>query len=228
MSDIQMIPTPRIVLPNKRVIEPREIGKYLTGKTDDGKLVITAEARPWVSINYREARAANKAAGLKLQPDSLRAALAYDAYHQAENWDSGIVGEGSMFMGLHKWTVREAVAATFESPDPAERRWLVLSNGEKIWDLSGNAYEYTEDDVQGDEEGLVAKPFAEDSISICLAPAPSMKKGVGWYPKAGDDWSGYALVRGGYWNSGDFAGAFYLDGWNPEGRDAEIGFRSTK
>lgn len=224
----EFIQTPKIALPTGRVFEPAQIGKYLSGKSESGELAITADAKPWVRISYRAAVAASRAVGLKLQPESLRVALAYDAYHQPENWTSGIVGEGAMFIGLHKWTVNEAIPATYVSSDPEERRSLFLSNGEEIFDLIGNAFEYTFDDVQGDEEGLVAKPFAEDSISICLPPVPSMEKSTGWYPSAGTDWSGYELIRGGCWDSEGYAGAFRLDrGW-PDYGDDYIGFRCTK
>lgn len=224
----QLIETPVITLPNGRVFESRRVGKFLTGRGADGGAIITADAKPYVNISYYKARAAAKAAGLKLIPDSLAVALVYDASQQGINWTGGKVGVGEMFRGLHKWTVRSAQPGTYESADPAERRWLELSNGERIWDLSGNVYSWTEDDVQGDKDGLIAKPFAADSISICLAPAPSMEKGVGWYPAAGTDWSSYALVRGGCWNSGDYAGAFYLSvGW-PVDEFGIIGFRCTE
>jgi hypothetical protein len=224
----QLIETPVITLPNGRVFESRRVGKFLTGRGAAGGVIITADAKPYVNISYHNARAAAKAAELKLIPDSLAAALAYDASQQDINWTGGKVGEGEMFRGLHKWTVRSAQPGTYESADPAERRWLQLSNGERIWDLSGNAYSWTEDDVQGDKDGLIAKPFAADSISICLAPAPSMEKGVGWYPPAGTDWSGLALVRGGCWRSDDDAGAFYLSrDWPVSGSDI-VGFRCTE
>ena len=55
-----------------------------------------------------------------------------------------------------------------------------------------------------------------------------MKKGVGWYPKAGADWAGYALFRGGCWGSGSYAGVFYLYYVWPGNEYDYVGFRCTK
>ena len=88
-------------------------------------------------------------------------------------------------------------------------------------------YQWIFDDAQGDENGLIDQRFAEDSASL-LAPYPSMEKGMGWRPNAGTNWSGGALIRGGYWGSGSNAGAFYLDlGW-PGVRYDLVGIRCTK
>ncbi|MHB0925983.1 MAG: hypothetical protein ACYC1F_05730, partial [Gallionellaceae bacterium] len=67
-----------------------------------------------------------------------------------------------------------------------------------------------------------------DSISLTTAPYPSCEKGMGYRPDGERDWSGFALVRGGYWRSESRAGVFSLFyGW----RDYEngvVGFRCTK
>jgi hypothetical protein len=84
------------------------------------------------------------------------------------------------------------------------------------------------DDVQGDENGLVAKAFASDSPSITKATYPSMEKGMGWRPDGGSNWSGDALVRGGYWGSESDAGVFCLSVVWPGIEDDGVGFRCTK
>ena len=83
------------------------------------------------------------------------------------------------------------------------------------------------DDVQGDENGLAGK-IAADSISITTAPAKSQKSGMGWYPEGGANWSGVALLRGGYWSSRSVAGVFDLLNGGPEYRNDGVGFRCTK
>jgi hypothetical protein len=114
------------------------------------------------------------------------------------------------------------------SADPREARVFTLSNGEQIVDAAGNLYTWIFDDVQGDENGLVARPFAADSPSITSAPHPSMERGVGWYPDADTDWSGYALLRGGCWGSNDLAGVFLLDIDWPVYGNVVVGVRCTK
>jgi hypothetical protein len=51
---------------------------------------------------------------------------------------------------------------------------------------------------------------------------------MGWRPESGDDWSGFALIRGGFWVSNSFAGAFCLDNDWPDYEYGNVGFRCTK
>jgi len=67
-----------------------------------------------------------------------------------------------------------------------------------------------------------------DSPSLTTAPYPSQEKGMGWRPDGERNWSGTALVRGGFWYSGSGAGVFYLDFDYPENRNGGVGFRCTK
>jgi formylglycine-generating enzyme required for sulfatase activity len=128
-------------------------------------------------------------------------------------------------MGLHDdYDLDEAPTGTYEQ----QKRAFLLSNGETVFDVAGCVYSWVFDDVQGDADGLVAKAFTADSPSIATAPYPSMEKGMGWRPRAGADWSGRALVRGGCWSSGSYAGVFCLNlGWPDYERDG-VGFRCTK
>jgi len=84
------------------------------------------------------------------------------------------------------------------------------------------------DDVQGDENGIVACGFSDDSPSLTTSPYPSMQRGAGWQPRKGADWSGLALIRGGCFGSEDYAGVFGLYGGSPDGRSDGVGFRCTK
>lgn len=222
------IMVPDTTLPSGTVVPAFKVGKYLTGRSETGSAIISEEATPWVEINYHDANAAAVAAGFKLITETQYLALAHDIAGQDINWTGGKVGEGSLFQGLHLDSVDEAQPGTFEPEDASERRWFELSNGERIFDVSGNAFSWVHDDVQGDADGIVARAFAEDSPSISNIPAPSMEKGFGWYPPAGRDWSGSALLRGGCWYSDDHAGAFGLGYVWPGGGYDDFGFRCTK
>ena len=203
-----------------------KVGKYITGRTDD-QLAITASALPWVEINFSDSKAEAEKAGLKLITELQYLALAHNIAGVAINWTGGIVGEGSLYQGLHDDTVEEAQAGDYEPEEESERRWFELSTGERIYDIAGNCYTWIFDDVQGNENGIVASAFAEDSPSITTAPASSMEKGVGWYPRHGANWSGVALVRGGCWRSYGNAGVFSLGSDHPDYGDDYIGFRCT-
>jgi hypothetical protein len=218
---------PETTLPNGVVVPSFQVGRYLCAKGADGVATVSAVGEPWVEINYAEAVKACATAGGKLITELQWLAIAHDIAGQDINWTGGQVGAGAVFQGLHLGNVDEAKLGDYVSDDANERRWHQLSTGERVFDFAGNAYSWVFDDVQGDDQGLIAKPFAEDSPSIG-APYPSMKNGMGWRPRSGADWSGDALVRGGYWSVGDGAGVFLLDvGW-PDHRGDVVGFRCTK
>ena len=219
---------PSITLPGGLVVPSFQVGQYLSGKGADGMAVVAAEAKPWVRINYSEARQACTAIGGRLITESQYLAIAFDIAGQDINWTGGKVGQGKVYQGLHLGTVDEAQASNFVSEDPSERCWHQLSNGERVYGFAGNAYSWVFDDVQGDEAGLVARAFAADSPSITTAPFASMANGMGWRPVAGRDWSGLALARGGFWNDEDYAGVFRLRNDWPDSRLGRVGFRCTK
>lgn len=218
---------PETTLPCGHVEPAFKVAKYYASKGQDGALTISATAVPCTNISYFEAEKECAAANLPQITETQYLALAFNIFNQAANWKSGVVGEGSLKQGLHMGTVDEAQAGDYVSPEPDEDRWFVLSNGERICDASGNICAWVRDNVQGDERGIVASRFAVDSPSITTAPFPSMEKGMGWRPRPGSDWSGYALVRGGYWDDGGDAGVFRLVGGSPDSRGDLVGIRCT-
>lgn len=207
-----------------------QVGQYLCSKGADGKAVVTAAGKPWVEINYADARQACADAGFALITELQALSLAFNLFQQDANWISGAFGEGSMFQGLRLDLddVDEPYAGDFVSRDPSERRTFYLADGQLVMDAAGNAYTWVFDDVQGNENGLIAQSFAADSPSIATAPYPSLKRGMGWRPDADTNWSGNALIRGGCWYSGSSAGVFrlYFD-W-PDYAYDYVGFRCTK
>ena len=227
MHEQHFITVPETTLPDGTIVPSFLVGQYVCSQDEDGKAAVTADGKPWVRINYRAAREACQAAGLSLITARQWLAIAHNAAAQACNWTGGTVGEGELLQGLRNWTVEEAQPGSHEPSDATERRWLTLSNGERICDLNGNVYQWVFDDVQGDEEGIVSRPFYDASPSV-LAPFDRMTKGMGWRPHAGADWSGDALIRGGCWGSLSNAGVFGLVSVWPDLGDDDVGFRCTK
>jgi formylglycine-generating enzyme required for sulfatase activity len=207
-----------------------QVGQYLCSKGADGKAVVSATGAPWVEINYADARKACADAGFALITELQALSLAFNLFQQDMNWTGGEVGLGDMFQGLRLDLddVDEPYAAGFVSRDPSERRGFFLGDGQLVMDAAGNAYTWVFDDVQGDENGLIAQAFAADSPSIATAPFASMERGMGWRPRADTDWSGYALVRGGCWFSVSVAGVFSLYRDWPDSDRGVVGFRCTK
>jgi hypothetical protein len=212
------------------VVPAFQVGQYLCSEGADGKAVVSATGKPWVDINYADARQACADAGFALITETQALSLAFNLFLQRANWVSGIVGEGGMFQGLRLDLddVDEPYAGDFVSRDPSERRAFYLDDDQTVVDAAGNAYTWVFDDVQGDADGLIAQAFAADSPSIATAPYASMERGMGWRPRAGSNWSGCALIRGGYWNDGAGAGVFRLGNANPSDAYGVVGFRCTK
>lgn len=211
-----------------KVVPTFQVGQYLAAAGPSGSVQISATAAPWVNINFADAKSACAASGLALITELQALAIAQDIANQPINWSGGAVGEGHIYQGIHKDNVQRVQAGTYVSPDPDERRWHELSNGERIYDFAGNAFTWVFDDVQGDEDGIVARDIEAGSPSLATAPAPSMRSGMGWRPTGPAGWSGSALIRGGCFFSGDAAGVFNLDlGW-PGYAGVYVGFRCTK
>ena len=221
------IAVPEVTLRNGTVVPAFQVGQYVCTQDSAGRAAVTAEGAPWVSITFEEAKAACIAAGYALITELQWLAIAHEVAGQDCNWTKGKVGEGKLFRGIRKGSFSAAQPGNVEPADSKERRWLTLSNGERICDVNGNVFQWVFDNVQGDENGIVAKPFADDSLSL-QAPHPCLKKGMGWRPEAGRDWSGDALIRGGCWYSEASAGVFYLNGGWPDYRSGRVGFRCTK
>ena len=227
LASSEYITVPEVTLPGGLVVPSFKVAKYLCSRGASDIPVSNATGAPWVEINYQDARDAADRAYLALITETQALAIAFDICQQDINWTGGKVGEGDLFQGLRNDSVDEAQPATFVSEDETERRWHQLSNGEQIYDFAGNAFSWIFDDVQGDGNGLTTIIKA-DSISLTTAPYPSRKKGMGWRPDGQCDWSGRALVRGGCWGSGSYAGAFVLGrGW-PVREGGDVGFRCTK
>jgi hypothetical protein len=215
------------VLPNGFVVPAFKYAKYPASKDDSGALQLSASAKPWVNVSFSAAAAACAAAGYELARESQELAIRLQVMRQPENWTGGAVGIGKVFQGLHKGTVRSAQTADYVSDDPEERSWHVLANGEKVYGLAGNIYTWTSDDVQGDSNGLCTR-LADDSPSLIVAPYASGQFGMGWRPDGARDWSGGALIRGGYWYVGADAGVFRLNCAYPSDAGVIVGFRCTK
>ncbi|MFP4402665.1 MAG: hypothetical protein ACLFPL_05565, partial [Candidatus Nanoarchaeia archaeon] len=206
---------------------------------------------PWVSIDFPTARSA--CTDLNTEHSSLDGTfkmitnrewmtIARNAEQQSTNWDSSTVGSGSMYRGHSDNNPSNALAVsdigdyydgTGNSAPSTERRVLELSNGEVIWDLGGNVWEWVDllengNTIDGNacsgSDGYYSY-FGNDGQSECSFVAPYSKdsaantryemgplgdynadEGVGRIYS--DSASGRALLRSGGWYNGDRAGPF--------------------
>lgn len=217
---------PTAMFPKGLEVPGFQIGLYPCNKGDDGKLAITSSGQPLVNINYRDAIAGAAAIGCDIDTATRSLATAYHIAAIDENWTGGKVGKGKLFQGVRKWNLNSALTGDYVPTDPDERPWLYLPDGSKIYHFAGGIYGWMRNDIDGDAEGLVCKPFAEGHPLLTI-PYPTEDKGQGWTPCVGTNWSGSALIRGGCWSSSGYAGVFNLDGDDPRYYWSNVGVRWT-
>ena len=128
-------------------------------KSISGMATSQATSTPWVSISQTNARNACTALGAKYDlisnPEWMT--LAHEIEATATNWTGGSVGSGILFRGHSDNNPASALAVTI-STDPyvgtsnsstqavgsgkEQKRTLVLTNDEVVWDLVGNVMEW--------------------------------------------------------------------------------------
>lgn len=206
-----------------------------------------ATGKPWVYISYYEAAAACHSMGsapggqqIRLQRESEWMAAAHNAVGVHENWTGGAVDSGDLYQGVNSnpapYSSSGAQAASAGNlAGTSNQRTKKLTNGQTIWDLGGNLYQWTYHDFAG---GGANGLFGNIVRNQTAAPYNSSTKGMGWIPdsNAGNSgytlpysgWSGYAPIRGGVWGNGANAGAFGLNGGTPTNTGGNnVGFRCT-
>ena len=218
---------PATILPCGTVVPPFAVARWLAARASGDRVLLSETAEPWVNIDYHEARDACTRSGLHLLTERQALAIAHNVACQEANWTGNALGVGQLFQGLCLGNFRRSQPACVVSLDWRERRWHMLSNGQCIHDLAGNAFTWVFDDVQGDASGVVRRVFGPDSPTVVGAPGPSLQQGLGWWPRAGNSWWGRALARGGSWSSQEGAGVFTVIDERPSARRAYIGFRCT-
>lgn len=223
----EFIVVPATTLPCGITVPAFAVARWLAARGPGGRVLLSESARPWVNIGYHAALDACRRAGMGLLTELQALALAHDVARQAVNWGGGALKVGKLYQGLHKGEFQRPQPACVVSLDPLERRWLMLSTGERIADLAGNAFSWVFDDVQGNVDGVVAHGFDARSPTVSGAPGARWEQGLGWWPQAGRRWYGRALARGGAWSSGEGAGVFTVIDEAPRSERPYIGLRCT-
>ena len=164
---------------------------------------------------------------------------------QSSNWRDGIIGSadasgGGLWRGHSDSDPPNALAAstddnpyfnTNDSGTSRERRTHTLSNGEIIWDLSGNVWEWTNDTILGKDHptgsstgfnwrqyntGLGNSITNFGTLSRDLV-GPSnnnwgstQNMGQIYSDGTSNNNTTFAFLRGGFWTNADVAGVFTL------------------
>ena len=230
--------------------------------------VSTAAGTPWVNISQTTAIANSPnvagCTGCHLLTEPEYMTIAQNVLGVASNWDNGAgvhtVGTGFIYSGHNDKAPYNALAASTDDTDgyygtgnttgSNQRRTLTLSNGEVIWDLSGNVYEWTNATIGAnlqpgliDEVAYVWKQWNDGSLLMNGLPANSQPASTGiagitgWSSTQGigqlysnyGETGAHAFLRGGAWYSGGGAGVLYLYlGSAPSDADVSFGFRVAR
>ena len=163
--------------------------------------------------------------------------IARDAEQAASNWSSGTVGTGCLYRGNNG----TADSCGYNGSDPEygsgrnSKASLTLSNGQVIWDLSGNVWEWTNNSITcvGDSCTAAEMPYdatpAEEWVEFnnltgygSLSYDQIRPSNSTWNSSYGmgqiytdnntavPSGRTHAFIRGGSWGNGTSTGAFTL------------------
>lgn len=247
--------------------------KYDASNDGSGNAVSVPGATPWVNISQQTAETVSQAAcpGCHLLTDQEWMTIAENALWQNSNWcntDGSLCGNvpgtaGKILASGHNdnspaaalaassddtqacyGTVTAGVNTVCGSTAGTQKRTLTLSNGNVIWDMGGNVWQWTDAWVLGSEQPTItATPGFTWREYTALTAYHSLNyinpTNRGWNSAQGlgqiysdgtsTNASLYGFLRGGSWDSGGNDGAFalYLNN-TPSIANAYEGFRVAR
>lgn len=217
-----------------------------------------AQGSPWVYVSRTQAISACRSLGERydLISNSQWQAVARNVASVASNWGTAEGGpnsssaySGELSRGVHFKPSQHYGESASENDSEgcvntgkicsetqwsAYRRTHLLSNGEVVWDMAGNVFEWVKDDIEpGQKDSWIARILNTDihsknfgAAEVCNSPSAESACGYGngWLAGARQ---GLGARRGGYW-FGIYAGIFTTSlGINPEYSHMGTGFRCS-
>lgn len=261
LADGTSCPTGFIAVPGSATYGTSDfcVAKY-EAKNVGGVATSQASGTPWVSISQTSAITTAQAActGCHLITEAEWMTLAQNVLSVPSNWSGGAVGSGYIYSGHNDNAPANALAANADDNDGYngtgnttgnQRRTLSLTNGETIWDMAGNVYEWTAGQTTGNQPGASANtgfqwtdwPSVNVIGSLAVNPFPSgtglsgasswnaATNGIGRLYSYTADATLRGFFRGGNWLGTSHAGvlALYLN-YAPSTAGGSIGFRVAR
>ena len=240
--------------------------KYAASQVGSTNVPISqAGSLPWVNITQTTAAADAPnvvgCTGCHLITDAEFLTIAQNVLKVASNWSGGAVGSGYIYSG-HNDDDPDAVLASDPSGQDTngyygetnkngnQRRTLTLTNGQVIWDLAGNVYEWTSGQTLGtsaEQPGVIGNGWAwrewnsitnigsltpnSSPVATGISGAASWNSsnGIGQIWSNADSTGWYGFLRGGYINSWGYGGVLALNlNTGPIYTTVYIGFRVAR
>ena len=198
---------------------------------------------PIADINQTDAASYCASVGAHLITNAEWQTIAWDAEGVASNWSGGTMPRGNSNSGAAQSD--SSVYGTGYS-DFLHLRTLTLSNGQVIWDMAGNVWQWTNDTILGTQKPVgsggtgawsewptvttyYAGPLPTEQSAGPSTASWDSTKGVGEYYEGGNGGATYAFLRGGYWGDVAYAGVESLALYATSGSaDSYIGFRCAR
>jgi formylglycine-generating enzyme required for sulfatase activity len=220
-----------------------------------------ASGTPWANISQTTAIANSPnvagCTGCHLITEAEWLTIAQNVLNVASNWSGGSVGSGYIYSGHNDNAPASALAADTNDSNGYsgetntggnQRRTLTLTNGEVIWDLSGNVWEWTAGTSTTGQPGITGEagyawkewPNVTTNGTNPTNPSPAGTNLTGastWNSSEGVgqpySYAGESAVRGffcgGSWSYGAFAGVLALGlNYAPSDTNTSVGFRVSR
>ena len=201
---------------------------------------------PWANISQADAKNFSKnisyCENCHLITDAEWLTIAHNILSVDNNWSGGNIGSGFVYSGHNDGIPDNALSADLNddngyagtgnssSSNPNQKRTLKLSNGETIWNFSGNIDEWTSDVVDGGQlpgiagysgyveynwnnSGIQLKGMNSNSLPSNVTPQAAnwtVAQGMGVLFSNIDEPNQRGYIRGGSWGSTYLAGIFGL------------------
>ncbi len=168
------------VYPSCKYSTDYNVWYYANTDCNVGTIVSTPEGSPITGISQTTAKAACESIGAHLITNEEWMTLARNIEKVPSNWSGSAVGTGYLSRGNSS---SASAKDGFDELTGATKRTYILSNGQVVWDLSGNVYDWIDKNINVSVAGNL--PHYDDGLGTK-------------YPAGSFNWIEYSIGVSGY------------------------------